>query len=213
VAEAARIPSPGETLMFGEIGAPLVVLVHDTYGRLPWLLEYGGALARVGFRIAVPDLFDGWATVDRGTAADLAARAGDPVDVLRETVVSERSLGSPRAAALGFGWGGAAALRLAQAGSTDAVVAYDATLGDEEHALLPCPVLLQYAERVDWPAGSGPHAFAARLADDGTPVSTHEYVAVQPGFANASVREQFDPNAAALAFARAARFLEDYLLD
>jgi carboxymethylenebutenolidase len=212
VPEPIRIPSPGEPLYEGEVGAPLVVLLHDAYGRLPWLVEYGRAMARVGFRVAIPDLFGGWATDDAGTAAGLVARAADPLALVDDVVRHERAHGSTRAASVGFGWGGALALRHAQSGDADAVVAYDATLGADEHALLPCPVLLQLSERANWPIGAGPEVFAARLGDDGTPVTTHTYTA-DAGFANATITSHFDANAAALAFARSARFLETYLLD
>ena len=63
--EFVDIPSPGWPLTFGEEGRPGVVLVHDQYGRLPYLEAYATALAdRGGFFVAVPDLFDGLATVE-----------------------------------------------------------------------------------------------------------------------------------------------------
>jgi len=65
VTELIPIPSPGVPLLFGEPGAPVVVVVHDWYGRLPWLTPYAEALAgRGGFRVIVPDLYDGAATDD-----------------------------------------------------------------------------------------------------------------------------------------------------
>ena len=35
--EIVDLPHPGITLEFGEPGGPVVVLVHDDHGRLPWL--------------------------------------------------------------------------------------------------------------------------------------------------------------------------------
>lgn len=213
MADAARIPSPGETIYVGEPGLPLVVVLHDRYGRLPGVVEYAGALARVGFRVAVPDLGDGWAT-DDDTVADrlaLAHSVSEQLAIVDASIAAERGFGSTRVATVGFADGGRLALVHAQSGTSDAVVAYDATLPDDEHTLIPCPVLLHVADQIDWPVGAGPSVFEARLADDGTPVTVHAYVGARRGFANASIRRDFEPNAAALAFARTAAFLERQL--
>src|SRR6185436_7655115 len=54
--EFVDIPSPGWPLEFGEPGRPAVVIVHDAYGRLPYLESYAKALAHQGFFVLVPDL-------------------------------------------------------------------------------------------------------------------------------------------------------------
>src|SRR6188768_3907272 len=71
MAELIEIPSPGIPLYFGEVGNPVVLLVHDWYGRLPGLDDYAKALAHVGFRVVVPDLYSGVATLDADTAESL----------------------------------------------------------------------------------------------------------------------------------------------
>ena len=69
MAELIPIPSPGVPLLFGEPGSPVVVVVPDAYGRLPWLTPYAEALAnRGGFRVIVPDLYNGVATDDEHQA-------------------------------------------------------------------------------------------------------------------------------------------------
>src|ERR1700759_2533823 len=109
MADLIPIPSPGVPLAFGEVGAPVVVVVHDWYGRLPWLTPYAEALAnRGGFRVIVPDLYDGVAT-DDDREADLlseqvsgtAARAA-----LTAEIASARESGSARAGIIGFSMGG-----------------------------------------------------------------------------------------------------------
>ena len=67
-----RNPSPGN-LEFGEPGDPLVVVIPDWFGRLPWLASYAEALARRGLRVVVLDLYDGVATTDEGQAERLAS--------------------------------------------------------------------------------------------------------------------------------------------
>ena len=216
MAERIPIPSPGVPLVFGEPGAPLVVVVHDWYGRLPWLTPYAEALARRGgFRVIVPDLYDGVAT-DDAHEADLlseelsgsAARAA-----IIDEIEAARGAGSPRAGIVGFSMGGGLALQIAQAGEVDAAVAYYATLQAAQQGVIPCPVLLHFAEQDDWPETGSPEQFVSRLRENGTPVTQHGYAGTEHGFANASIPELIDTRAAALAFARTTVFLETHLDD
>ncbi|HEY4153377.1 MAG TPA: alpha/beta fold hydrolase [Pseudolysinimonas sp.] len=216
MAELIPIPSPGVPLVFGEAGAPAVVVVHDWYGRLPWLTPYAEALAaRGGFRVIVPDLYDGVATDDECEADILTEQLSGPLAraALTAELESARATGSPRAGIIGFSMGGALALQIAQAGEVDAAVAYYATLQATQHGIIPCPVLLHFAERDDWPETGSPEHFVGRLRENGTPVTQHGYAGAEHGFANASIPALIDTRAAALAFARTTVFLESQLGD
>jgi carboxymethylenebutenolidase len=209
------IPSPGQTLFYGEPGNPAVVVLHDMYGRLPWLEAFATAVAGHGFRVAVPDFYDGVCTVVESNARDLMQN----LDVARSlalidgAVEEDQETGVERVGLVGFSMGGWLALLHAQAGGVDAVVAYYASLGPEDHGLIPCPVLLQWAEIDHWRAGEEPESFVARLQDHGTPVTEHTYLGARHSFANASLTDTLDVRAAALAFARTAVFLETQLID
>lgn len=207
------IPHPGVPLEYGTPGAPGLVVVHDWFGRLPWLEGYAEALARVGFRVLVPDLYEGVATVDAEQAERLLTTlTDDGVDAELDLAFEQlRGEGSERVGVIGFSMGGWHALRFAQTGAVDAVVAYYATLGESVHGVLPAPVLLHLAETDEWPEGAEPDAFVARLKDDGTPIEQHGYSGTAHGFANATADADFDRDAAALAFARSASFLESQL--
>ncbi len=218
MAELVPIPSPGIPLAFGDVGAPLVVILHDKYGRLPWLEPYAEALAnRGGLRVLVPDFYDGVATTESedGRALMAALTDEEASDILSAAIDSERGEGmdAQRVGLIGFSMGGRIALRAAQEGVADAVVAYYATLGPDEPGIVPCPVLMHLAEEDTWRHGADPETFAARLRDDGTPVTSHTYVGTLHSFANASLRERVDGRAAALAFARTTVFLESRLTD
>jgi carboxymethylenebutenolidase len=218
MAELVPIPSPGIPLVYGDIGAPIVVILHDMYGRLPWLEPYAEALAnRGGFRVLVPDLYDGVATTESEDGRRLMGGLTDgaAAGILSETLDAERGEGidAQRVGLIGFSMGGRIALRAAQAGLADAVVAYYATLGPGDPGIVPCPVLLHFAEEDSWGDGADPETFAARLRDDGTPVTAHTYVGTLHSFANATLREKVDGRAAALAFARTTVFLEARLKD
>ena len=216
MAELIPIPSPGVPLLFGEPGAPVVVVVHDWYGRLPWLTPYAEALAdRGGFRVIVPDLYDGAAT-DDDRQADILLDQLSGTDA-RATIIREieaaRAEGSPRAGIVGFSMGGGLALQVAQTGEVDAAVAYYATLEATQPGIIPCPVMLHFAEQDDWPEGGTPEQFVGRLRENGTPVTQHGYAGTEHGFANGSLPALLDTRAAALAFARTTVFLETHLTD
>jgi carboxymethylenebutenolidase len=205
------IPSPGIPLEFGELGDPLVIVLHDEYGRLPWLEPFAAALAdRGGFRVLVPDFYDGVAATDGDDATTLMTRLtdDDTRDILDAAIESGLDDGSQRVGLVGFSMGGTLALRAAQRGDADAVAAYYATLGAADPGIVPCPVLLHLAESDTYLPGGDPDAFVPRLRDNGTPVTSHTYVGTAHSFANATLTEKVDGRAAALAFARTVVFLE-----
>ncbi|MEA9984012.1 MULTISPECIES: dienelactone hydrolase family protein [Subtercola] len=225
MAELIDIPSPGWPLTFGEPGNPSVVLVHDSFGRLPYLESYATALASRDLFVVVPDLFNGVATIDEASADELrdGIDLGFALATLDDAIELGRGHGfdaapsggvlqpSTKVALLGFELGGWLALRAAQAGSVDAVVAYAAGLGESEAGVIPCPVLLNYSDLGDWGTTFESDLFVSRLKEMGTPVARHTYSGTHDIFANATLVERLDKNAAALAFARSTYFLQEQL--
>jgi carboxymethylenebutenolidase len=209
------VPSPGVPLFFGEPGAPVVVIVHDWYGRLPWLEPFATAIAGKGFRVVVPDLYGGFCTVDAATAAELMGELDvkTALGILDDVIDVERARGSAKVGLVGLSLGGWLALLHAQAGTPDAVVSYYSTLGETDHGVIPSPVLLHFAETDEWEPGADEESFIRRLNEHGTPVTTHRYLGTVHGFANGSVAATADTRAAALAFARTVVFLEKHLTD
>jgi carboxymethylenebutenolidase len=202
-------------MYWGEPGNPLVVLVHDFYGRLPWLERYAEALASEGFRVAVPDLYSGVATIDEETAGELmqGLDVGISLAELDDVIADAREQGTTRIGVVGFSLGGFLTLLHAQGGAADAVVAYYSSLGPSNHGVIPAPVLLHYAEFDEWGDGEEPESFIERLKEHGTPVDEKSYIGTVHSFANASIPDKIDVNAAALAYARTAAFLSKHLID
>ena len=213
MSELVPIPSPGVPMFWGEPGDPLVILVHDWYGRLPWLESYAQTLAGTGVRVAAPDLYNGFATNEQDNAAALmgALDLREALAELDRIVAEAAAQGSTRVGLVGFSMGGWLSLLHAQGGSVDAVVSYYATLAQSDHGVIPCPVLLHLAEEDEWGPGEDPASFMLRLRDHGTPVSSFTYDGTVHGFANASIPATIDTHAAALAFARTESFLRPYL--
>jgi len=207
-----RIDSPGETLEFGEVGRPMVIVSHDWFGRLPWLTTFAETLVMEGFRVLVPDHYDGWATTDPSEAGAMMA-ALDTNDALNRLDTLIATVVPARVALLGFSLGGRLSIMSASRGGVDALVAYYGSATVAEHGIIPCPVLLQLAEIDDWAPGRNPVDLIARLRDDGTSVTEFTYVGVQHGFANEQNTKAYDRNAAALAFARTVAFLNLHLSD
>ena len=215
MADLIPVPSPGVPLYYGEPGDPLVVVLHDWHGRLPWLEGYANGLVHAGFRVAVPALYKGWCSTSEEQAAVLRGEldVAESLAIIDEIVAAARAEGSERVGVVGSSMGGWLALLYAQGGGADAVVAYYATLGTEEHGVIPCPVLLNLAENDEFSPGAEPDSFVARLEDHGTPVTEFVYLGTEHSFANASLAATLDNRAAALAFARSASFLDKHLVD
>jgi len=209
------IPSPGVPLYYGEPGNPVVIVLPDMYGRLPWLEPFSAALASRGFRVAVPDLYDGVCTIDSAAAHALMGNLdiGVALALIDDAIVEAQETGVERVGLVGFSLGGWLALLHAQAGAADAVVAYYASLAAADHGVIPCPVLLQWAETDEWDDDELPEAFVERLKDHGTPVTEHRYLGTMHSFANATVPGKIDVQASALAFARTVVFLQNNLID
>jgi carboxymethylenebutenolidase len=215
VSELISIPSPGLPIYRGEPGAPLVLVVHDWYGRLPALEDFAESLAAEGFRVVVPDLYNGVATTDDTEAEKLmeALDVGIALAELDDVIAHARTQGSTKVGIVGFSLGGWLALLHAQGGSADAVVAYYASLGPKDHGVIPAPVQLHYAATDEWGESEQPEEFVDRLDEHGTPVSQHVYPGTVHSFANASIRGKHNARAAELARARTIQFLVGHLLD
>jgi len=213
VSDLIPVPSPGVPVYVGMQGGPLVVLVHDYFGRLPGLLRIADQFAREGFFVAVPDLFNG---VGTHAAVDAEALMND-LDVgialaeIDDIINDSRASGSQKVGVVGFSMGGWLSLLHAQGGGADAVVAYYSSLAPTDHGVLPAPVLLHYAETDEWGEGEDPVSFIERLQEHGTPVTDHVYIGTQHSFANSDIDDTYNARAAELANQRTVRFLLNHL--
>lgn len=200
----------------GTEGDPVVVVLHDWNGRLPWAEAFGARLAAEGFRVAVPDLYDGRSsTADADARVLLKERTAD-VDgahrIVSETIGEARALGSPAAALVGFSMGSMIALEYASQGSVDAVVAYYGSARDVR-VPLRVPVLFQLAERDSWRGKESPVAMQERLAGEGfDEIEIRHYAGAVHGFQNEQVAEKHSADASAAAWETTLAFLRAHLL-
>ena len=130
---------------------------------------------------------------------------------LDDIIRAARTEGVQKVGVVGFSVGGWLTLLHAQGGEADAVVAYYASLGPEDHGVVPAPLLLHYAESDTWNEGEDPINFIERLREHGTPVTDHVYLGTVHSFANPEIEGAWNPRAAELANQRTVRFLLSHL--
>jgi carboxymethylenebutenolidase len=215
VSELISISSPGVPLFWGEPGNPLVLVIHDWYGRLPSIEKFAAMLATEGYRVALPDLYSGVASLTRDGAQELR----DSLDVglalaeFDDIITNARLEGSQRIGVVGFSMGGWLALLYAQGGEADAVVSYYASIDADNHGVIPSPVLLHFAEVDEFEPDDATSAFIDRLKEHGTPVTEHRYLDTVHSFANGSIEPTHNARAAELAHARTRAFFAGHLGD
>lgn len=200
----------------GTEGDPIVVVLHDWNGRLPWADAFGERLAAEGFRVAVPDFYDGASSTDDGDAGKLLRQRTADMDgahrIVTDVLGEARAVGSQSAALVGFSMGSMFALEYATQGSVDAVVAYYGSARDTR-VPLRVPVLFQLAERDSWRGKESPTAMSERLAGEGfDDVEIKHYAGAVHGFQNEQVTQKYSADASAEAWESTVAFLRAHLL-
>ena len=182
MAELVPIPSPGIPLNFGDIGAPLVIVLHDKYGRLPWLEPYAAALAnRGGLRVLVPDFYDGYATTDADDARALMTALSN------EEAARHPECGDRQRARRGHGCAAGRAGRIldgrahrpARRAGRATRMPWSPTTRPwvaDDPGIVPCPVLLHLAEEDSWRRRCRPRDLRHATARQRNPGDAHTYV-------------------------------------
>lgn len=200
---------------YGAEGHPLVVVLHDFMGRLPWTDAVARRLVADGYRVAVPDFYSGRTTTNVTDARTLMqermADVPDAMRVLQEIIGEARALGSQRVALLGYSMGVKLALAYAaDHPGVDAVVAhYGAPLDPARH--IRTPVLFQLAgDDLDAEGSSPAHELQQVMANEGYDEIEIEMLAdALHGFQNEQRADTFNADAAAAAYSRTVEFVDE----
>ncbi|WP_405218941.1 dienelactone hydrolase family protein [Agrococcus sp. Ld7] len=205
------------TSWHGTAGDPIVVLAHDWNGRLPWIEDFAATLAGEGFRVAVPDFYEGRTTTDDDEAGALLNERYDDIDganrILSEAIGEARAEGSERAAIVGFSMGSTLALGYAAHGALEAVVAYYGAAMPGMQTGPRTPVLFQLAETDDWSGREAPEDYRVRLSAEGYEnVELRHYEGSVHGFQNAQIAKRYSADASAAAWQSTVAFLRAHLL-
>lgn len=201
------------TEWYGVAGAPLVILAHDWYGRLPYLAELAPVIADAGFRVAVPDFYAGrWTEDDDDAAAMLQQRVEDfdgALQIAEDALSTGRAEGSQRAAIVGFSMGASIALAFAARGMVDAVAAFYGSNRPTSENFVRVPILFELAESDTWNDKESPEDFTARMREIGNDDVTLTYhPGAIHGFMNASIQRRFHQDVARTATASLLQFLQ-----
>lgn len=187
---------------------PGVVVLHPRWGLNKTIRAYGAALAREGFVVGLPDLFDGpIATTIEAAEAQMTTNFETGTGKVRDAITelaAHPALTAKSVGAVGFSYGGFHLLRqLADATlPLKRAVIYYAT-----YPLSPkhIPVLAHLAESDDFETNADMQDLTAALAT--APNAAHTYAGTKHWFAE-SDRPEYDAAAATLAFERTVKFLK-----
>ncbi len=195
-----------------------VVLIHEWWGITDQIRGTATRLAEEGFRVLVPDLFEGkTASLEKEDEA-AATKLMNELDwqgavhgTIRGAVkhLKERTPGS-RCAVMGFCMGGALALASAvHVREADAAVVFygipDKQLADPR--MVRIPTQLHFAKRDDWCTPERVHELERELKAGGVNYELHHYDSPH-AFLNEKRPKHHDPVNAKAAWDRAMRFLE-----
>jgi carboxymethylenebutenolidase len=195
---------------------PPVVVLQEYWGVVPQICGVADRLAAEGFRVAVPDLYDGALTDDRERAAELmmAIDLDHATEVVESTVdwlIGEAD-GRGLAGCVGFCMGGGLALVLAAVSPVlDAAVVY--------YGAIPWPgiqptwtassasVQLHYASEDGWATAEYGRCVAEAVRAGGGSADFWLYEGAQHGFLDETRAESHDRSATAVAWERTVKFL------
>jgi carboxymethylenebutenolidase len=186
---------------------PGVVVAHPWWGLNHTVRDYGAALARAGFTVGLPDLFDGQVATTPDEAEKLARGNWNTAAGKLTTAANElKEETAAPVAAIGFSFG---AFHLAQIMTDEALrlralAIYYATFGPVP-AKHP-PMLAHLAELDSEETPADMRALSAALAAAGPPNAAYTYPGMRHWFAEPD-RPEYDPAAAKLAFDRTVAFL------
>ncbi len=197
---------------------PAVLVIHENRGLNPHIEDITRRLALAGFLVLAPDMLSPkGGTPANEDAARAMIRDLDAVSVLADLRASvawlaARREGNGRVGCVGFCWGGGQAGRLAtvEPGLAAAVVYYGRVPPTETVRQIGAPLLLHYAG-LDERINAGVEAFEQALRAERKAYTLHRYAGANHAFNNDTNAARYDPDAAALAWDRTLRFLDDHL--
>jgi carboxymethylenebutenolidase len=197
---------------------PAVIVVHESSGLHPHIRDVARRIGLAGYMALAPDLLStrGGTPVDSAAArAQIAELDSDPVvaDLVSAMIYLRlRPDCGERVGALGFGWGGGAAARLATVAPSlsAAVVFYGRTPSAKEAARISTPILIQ-AAALDTKTNERLPEFEDALKASGQRYAVQTYPGVGYGFLNDTVPNRYNARAAEEAWAATVEFLKSTL--
>jgi carboxymethylenebutenolidase len=195
---------------------PGLIVIHEWWGLNDNIRTATRRLAGEGYRALAVDLYDGESAETPGQARKLMQAAMENTDRLRANLKQAhdylRDTGAPRVAVLGWCFGGGMALRAAAAEPArfdGAVVYYGSPEGIPEAQVrrISFPVIGFYGSEDQAISLDAVRAFEEQMSGAPGSFDLHVYDGAGHAFANPS-GTNYDPEAAADAWAKTTRFLQ-----
>jgi carboxymethylenebutenolidase len=190
---------------------PGVVVAHAWWGLNQTIRDYGAALAREGFVVGLPDLFDGKIADTVEGAEELAQtprtpNAGDRLRKAIAALAAHEAVSGDGVAAVGFSFSGFHLFGLASASDVPLgklVIHYATRQVGPQHV----PMLVHFAENDPFESTEDMVEVVKALAADGPPNAAHTYAGTRHWFVEPD-RPEYDAEEAAIAWQRTLGFLK-----
>jgi carboxymethylenebutenolidase len=194
---------------------PAVIIVHESSGLHPHIRDVARRMGLAGYMVLAPDLLStrGGMPVDPAAVRERIAELDtDPVVadlVSAMTYLRLRPDGGDSVAAVGFGWGGGVAARLATVAPSlgASVVFYGRVPGAKEAVRITTPMLV-VAAALDTKTNERLPEFQTTLGQSGTRLQVQTYAGVGYGFLNDTVPNRYNSRAAEEAWTLMVDFLK-----
>lgn len=190
---------------------PGVIVAHAWWGLNQTIRDYGAALAKQGYVVGLPDLFDGKVATTIAGAEELAQtertpNAGDRLRSAITELAAHPAVTSEGVAAVGFSLSGFHLFGLASSGEVPLnrlAIYYAVRQLGPKHV----PVLVHFAETDEFESTEDMLEVGKGLTEDGPPNAAYTYPGTKHWFAEAD-RPEYDAAAAKLAWDRTLAFLK-----
>lgn len=189
---------------------PGIVVAHAWWGLNQAIRDYGAALAKEGFVVALPDLFDGKIADTIEGAEELAdtdwsPNAGERLRSAITELAAHEAVTGDQVAAVGFSYSGWHLFGLANASDVPLgrlVIHYATRQVGPQHV----PLLVHFAENDPFESTEDMLGVSKGLAADGPPNAAFTYPGTRHWFVEPD-RPEYDAEEAALAWQRTLAFL------
>jgi len=199
-------------MSYSERSGPGVLVLHEFFGLQPSFMSFADSLQAEGFTVLIPDLYDGRmaSTVEEAEALSDSLELEDIMDRLDAACEHLTANWHPRLGVIGFSLGAWLATTLVQRRSVEATILYYG-VNEVDPARWSGPVMGHFATHDEWTPLPEATACFDKLAAAGIDARMFSYERTGHWFANQSVPEAFNADAAQLAFERSIEFLRHHL--
>jgi carboxymethylenebutenolidase len=199
-------------MAYSERSGPGVLVLHEFFGLQPSFVSYADSLEAEGFTVLVPDLYDGRLASNIEEASALRDGLDFDATMQRLDAACEHLIDNwhPRLGVIGFSFGASLATALVQQRPAEATIVYYG-FDEVDPTRWSGPILGHFATDDDWTPLQEATDLFANLSAAGIDARMFSYEETGHWFANESVPDAFNNEAAGLAFERSVDFLRHHL--